>query len=167
MQSLNTNEHYDQIIKEIATKHFTGQMNEINLVNELKDKIIKYAENNKSHVEEILHKIGYSIYVTCITYDGFDEVLSLFKGEPYFEFQMSEINSKCYIKICYYHHLLKTLVFERKQFIKGDYYDTIFNVMNGEFRVLDKKIELIPVMARLTSWNYTILDYKVKFIEKI
>lgn len=49
----------------------------ININDEMSIILIKYFESNRKHINELLYKIGYHVYETCIIYDYLDNFLSM------------------------------------------------------------------------------------------
>ena len=160
-----TTSSYDEVIRDIANKHYHAQMqaNSINTV--IRPQLIEYMIKNESRVNDILKSIGY-IYRTCTGYSAFSEVLSIIKCEPYIEHVVNERDLNDWnIEVSYYDYLLNSLVFGSKQHIKGVCYDTVFNVLTGKFRILDNdKIKLVLMTAKETKDGYSTLYFKVIFL---
>lgn len=159
---------YEDIIIKFATKHYEGDM-DIKSEDydwELRDKVVKYAEENDRRVKDILSDIGYSFY-TCTNHSPFYEIISIIKGEPYFEYVANEINPDSKeIKVNYYKHLLKNNIFDVKQFIKGKYYDSSFNADTFHFHVKDGSIVLI-LKKNMVGYKYTHLLYKAFYASEL
>lgn len=154
------NSKYDSIIDEFAEKHYKGQMINIKISDDLREKLIQYGKENYRRIEGNLSSIGYPVYRTCTNYDGVEEVMAMIRGEPYFEYLANEIDNDKLIKVCYYDFLLKANSFELKQFIYGKHYDATFNVLTGNFTVENDSVKIFPLEARMSRDGYARLLYQ-------
>lgn len=157
---------YDRYIADIAKKLYSGEPITISINDELREEIVDYGNKYRNNVKRILSDIGYECYMTCTNYDAVDEVLSIIKGEPYFEYIANEANDDKIIKVHYYLHLLKSPIVNTKQFIYGKYYNITFNALNHEMSIVDDvdyKIQLQK--SYLLKSGYSKLYFQALTIE--
>ena len=150
---IQVNDEYENTIRDIATKHYKGLLDGITLNSQERKQIVEYAIMNKNHIDDMLANIGYR-YTTCTNYSAFSEVLSLIRGEPYFEYIANEIDDRKIIHVYYHPSLLVGTEFHIRQFIHGDHFDAKFNAVTGNFELLNSNKYTLVNTSTITTRGY-------------
>lgn len=166
LQKIKENNEYDNIIENIVKEHKNGRFLHLrwNPKNEnLVNNIIKYIELNKNHINHILLKNGYSFY-TCSNYHPLDEIISIIKGEPYYQYLFNEGDDNYKkIEVIYYINNLKSLVTYSKCLMYGMNPQISFNALTGSLKVLNNdQIKLVLSHTYVSNYGKTISIYDIK-----
>jgi hypothetical protein len=151
---------YDKIIMNIARNHRIGMLSPRDINEAYRKDIVAYAKRNEAKIDDILHRIGYT-FATCTNYSAFDEIVSFIEGTPYIEVIANEVNDRKFIKVHYYPFLLSHTVFEKSQYIYGEYFDIIFNSLTGTIRTEANMIQFVTIHALVNCGGMVETRYEI------
>lgn len=122
------NNIYYQTIYNFAQKNYKSDIKDISISETTRTKLVNYMNSHRKEIEQMLHNIGYNVYITCVMWDKFDEIRSYIAGEPYI------YRDEEHVILKYYESLLKNPVTECKIWI-GSWINVVFNCCSKTLRI--------------------------------